>query len=236
MPLHDEQCLTLYEQGAARHSIDRALLLVSTVGDVEADAGDWADQPLGRRDARLLALRCAWFGPQFDAVLACPACHELRAVALDLRGFVSAEAETDDSGGTVQVAGRRLRRPTSRDLAAIAGAPDVDQASLQLLDRLALDPAPAGGWSAADIEAAEAALDSADPLAHVTIALRCEGCGHGWQAPLDIAEVLWDELSAQARSVVAEVHLLASAYGWSEGEILSMPAARRRLYLQQVGS
>ena len=31
-----------------------------------------------------------------------------------------------------------------------------------------------------------------------------------------------------------EIHLLASAYGWSEGEILSLTAKRRRLYLQMV--
>lgn len=233
MPLHDEQCLALYEQGAARHAIDRALLLVSTVGR-EAGSADWADQPLGRRDAQLLALRCAWFGPHLDAVLACPACHELHAVALDLRGFVP--PESDDNNDTIQAAGRRFRRPTSRDLAVIAAAPDVEQATEQLLDRLVLDAAPEGGWSGADIDAAGTALDRADPMAHVTIALRCEGCDHGWQAPLDIAAVLWDELSAQAQAVVHQVHLLASAYGWSEGQILAMPPARRRLYLQQVTS
>jgi uncharacterized protein YbaR (Trm112 family) len=231
MPLHDEACLALYVQGAARHAIDRALLLVSSVGGGD-DSADWADQPLGRRDARLLALRCAWFGPQFDAVLACPACRELLSVGLDLRQIGG--PSSDSHPCEVQVDGSRFRWPTSRDLAAIANAADVQQATDRLLDRLALDPAPAGGWTAAHIDAVEAALDQADSLAHVTIALQCEHCGHGWQAPLDIAAVLWDELAAQAQAVVQQVHLLAGAYGWSEGEILAMPAARRQLYLQRV--
>lgn len=234
MPLHDEQCLTLYEQGAARHAIDRALLLVSTEGGAEVGTGDWADRPLGLRDARLLALRCAWFGPQLDAVLACLACRELHSLAFDLRTIDACVA--DDTEQVVQAAGRRFRRPTSRDLAAIATANDVQDATIRLLDRLALDAPPADGWSAANIDAVEAAMDLADPLAHVTIALRCEHCGHGWQAPLDIAALLWDDLAAQAQAVVREVHLLASAYGWSEGEILDMPVARRQLYLQQVRS
>lgn len=243
-PLHDEQCLTLYAQGAPRHAIDRALLLVSTTGgadgsadgDADGDAGGWADRPLGQRDARLLALRRAWFGPQFKAVLACPACQAMLSVALDLRSLDASVPQRRETAmpAFVNAAGRRFRRPTSRDLAAIATAADVEEASMRLLDRLALDAPPAGGWTAHHFDAFDTAMDQADPLAHVTIALQCEDCGHGWQAPLDVAAVLWDELAAQAQAVVRDVHLLAGAYGWSEAEILAMPAARRQLYLQQV--
>lgn len=245
-PLHDEQCLALYAQGEPRHAIDRALLLVSAAdgADGDEDGSDWADRPLGVRDARLLVLRRAWFGSQFNAVLACPACQAMLSVALDLRSL-----DANAPGGReaavpafmpafmpafVHAAGSRFRRPTSRDLAAIATAADVQEASMQLLDRLALDAPPDGGWTAAHIDAFDTAIDQADPLAHVTIALQCEDCGHGWQAPLDIAAVLWDELAAQAQATVRDVHLLAGAYGWSEGEILAMPASRRQLYLQQV--
>jgi hypothetical protein len=31
------------------------------------------------------------------------------------------------------------------------------------------------------------------------------------------------------------VHVIASAYGWSERDILAMSAARRRLYLDVIG-
>jgi uncharacterized protein YbaR (Trm112 family) len=244
MPLHDEQCLALYAQGAPRHAIDRALLLVSAAGradgsaegDADGDADDWADRPLGLRDARLLALRRAWFGSQFNAVLACPACKAMLSVALDLR---SLDATAPQQGGAaepafVHAAGSRFRRPTSRDLAAIASVTDVEDACARLLCRLALDTPPEGGWTAHHIDAFDIAMDQADPLAHVTIALQCEDCGHDWQAPLDIAAVLWDELSAHAQAVVRDVHLLAGAYGWSEADILAMPASRRQLYLQQV--
>lgn len=248
MSLHDEQCLALYAQGAPRHAIDRALLLVSTTGgadgiadvsaegDVDGGAGDWADRPLGLRDARLLALRRAWFGSQFNAVLACPACKAMLSVALDLRSLDASAPQGRETAvpAFVHAAGSRFRRPTSRDLAAIAMAADVQEASTRLLGRLALDAPPEGGWTAHHIDAFDTAMDQADPLAHVTIDLQCEDCGHGWQAPLDIAAVLWEELAAKAQAVVRDVHLLAGAYGWSEGEILAMPASRRQLYLQQV--
>jgi hypothetical protein len=51
MALPDPHCLALYEQGLTRHPIDRALLLAAT-----ADGADWADRPLGERDAQLIAL------------------------------------------------------------------------------------------------------------------------------------------------------------------------------------
>lgn len=234
MPLQDEQCLTLYEQGAARHAIDRALLLVSTAANTEDRAADWADQPLGLRDAQLLALRRAWFGPHFESVQACPACQTLMSVALDLRTI---EAPVGNGVPEVlQVAGQRFRRPTSRDLAAITTSRDLQEARTRLLDRLAMDAPPEGGWAVDQVDAIEAALDHADPLAHATIAMQCDHCGHLWQAPLDIAAVLWDEVAGQAQAVVQDVHLLAIAYGWSERDILAMPATRRQLYLAQVTS
>jgi hypothetical protein len=45
----------------------------------------------------------------------------------------------------------------------------------------------------------------------------------------------WSEISAEARRLLLEVHNLASAYGWSESDILSMSALRRRYYLEMIG-
>ena len=44
------------------------------------------------------------------------------------------------------------------------------------------------------------------------------------------------EIHAWAKRTLREVHTLASAYGWSEREILSMSAVRRALYLEMVQS
>jgi hypothetical protein len=64
--------------------------------------------------------------------------------------------------------------------------------------------------------------------------LTCPACQHQWQALLDIAHVLWSEVSAQAHRLLMEVHLLAKAYGWCESDILHMSSARRAAYLHMV--
>ena len=224
--LSDTDCLALVERGAPRHPLDRALLLAAVAEPGVA----WADRPLGARDACLMSLRSAWFGPWFDAVLACPACAQLLSLKVDLRCFAE-RGVADES--PLDVAGVRFRRPTTRDLAALVGRLDVDDAATLLLRRIALD-------AEAEItpdqrRAVEAALDAADPLAHVALQVACEHCGHGFEALLDIAVSLWDEVATQAERVLDDVHTLASAYGWNESEILSMSAARRALYTRRVG-
>jgi hypothetical protein len=233
--LADARCLDLLEQGLARHPLDRALLLAA-----QADASQpWADVPLGVRDAQLVALRSAWFGPEFQTVLRCESCGEMLSATLDLRSLPPAPATCE-----VRVGGQCVRLPTTRDLAALAeraGAlseDDAAAAALCLLKRLT-DPTPdepdtAHAGAVAMDAALDAALEAADPLAHVEVELTCERCGHRHARALDIAACLWDDVQAQGERVLAEVDALASAYGWNEGEILSMPSTRRRLYMERL--
>lgn len=82
--------------------------------------------------------------------------------------------------------------------------------------------------------ALECELDAedADPGAELTLEIACPECGAATPAELDIAAYLWTELDAWARDLLLDVHLLASAYGWSEPEILALSPLRRRYYLE----
>ena len=71
-------------------------------------------------------------------------------------------------------------------------------------------------------------MSGADPMADIHLALNCPSCEHKWEAPFDIVAFLWREISAAARRLLREVHTLASAYGWTETEILALSPARRR--------
>ena len=82
-----------------------------------------------------------------------------------------------------------------------------------------------------NLRAVEDALEAADPNADFALDLRCELCGHSGIAQLDIGELLWDEVDARARALLADVHVLAHAYGWTEREILSLGDERRAAYL-----
>ena len=86
------------------------------------------------------------------------------------------------------------------------------------------------------VEAVQTAMAEADPLADLQLALTCPACGHAWRSPFDPAAFFWGEIEAWLPRVLREVHLLASAYGWSEREILGMDAWRRSQYLRLVGA
>ena len=82
---------------------------------------------------------------------------------------------------------------------------------------------------------AEAIMANLDPDADINLALSCENCGKSWLTDFNIGTLLWDEIDAYARSLLAEVHSLASAYGWTESEILTLSPQRREIYLNMVG-
>ncbi len=80
------------------------------------------------------------------------------------------------------------------------------------------------------------ALEAADPMGDLEVAVTCPGCSHAWDAALDVPGFLWQEVDRWARRTLLEVHALASAYAWPETEILRLSPTRRRLYLELVGA
>jgi hypothetical protein len=84
--------------------------------------------------------------------------------------------------------------------------------------------------------AVEDQMAAADPQADVRLALSCPACGHQWQEVFDIVSFLWGEVQAWALRLLREVHTLASAYGWSEADILALSPQRRQMYLEMVGA
>ncbi len=84
------------------------------------------------------------------------------------------------------------------------------------------------------IEALSRAMLEADPQAETMVHLTCPSCGHGWDLLFDIAEFFWREISVHAQRLLREIDTLARAYGWTEREILSLPAQRRQTYLEML--
>jgi hypothetical protein len=233
-PLSPQAVLSLWEGGRLRHQIDRGLLLFAAAcPDLPADR--LADLPLGERNAALLRLRQATFGPEIQAYVDCPGCGERMELALRVDMFLPSDSETRHDG-EFEADGFGFRLPTSRDLAALLDHADVASAAEHLLERCCV--ARSAGDTARSLpssrDAIEAALEMRDPCAHVELSLSCEGCAHAWTAPFDIATVLWDELEARARGLLAAVHALARAYGWSEREVLALSEQRRATYLNMV--
>jgi hypothetical protein len=219
--------LELWERGSGLHPLDRALLTLETTLPHEPD-DVLADWPLGKRNAALVRFRAACFGQTLEGWVCCPQCDERLEFALDTEAFADNSGSEADP---ITIDGRIFRPPTSRDLASISRESDPHTAALRLLRQCCLD---SGDLSGADLDCIGDLLAEADPLAETLVNLRCAECGHQWEEELDIAAWLWVEIEARARRLLFDVHTLATAYGWSEHEILSLSEPRRTLYLEMV--
>lgn len=224
--------LDVWEKGRTQHPIDRGLLLFS-LADPDAEPNLLADEPVGRRNEAILRMRLATFGTALRAFLDCPACDGRLELELDGRALLATAPEPETS---VQVDGLSFRLPTSRDLAALDRDASPEESALRLL-RLcwaagegSLDEARAERLLAP----VEAAMEAADPMAEVVLDVRCPSCGHAWSAPFDVIAFLWEEIDAYAQRLLDEIHVLASAYGWNEAEILSLPGPRRAAYIERI--
>lgn len=225
--------LDLWEDGAARPPARRALALVTAAGGARED--DAATVPIARRDAALLELRRLQLGDAIDATVRCPECDEALDVALDAGALAAPvpEDELELAAGGFEVA---FRLPATADVEAAAASGDDVRAAV--LGRC-ISAARAGDRDVTPADLPEevlAAVEDAMETAHgaATVSLTCAGCGHEWTERLDVASFVWEEIAALARRVTADVHVLASAYGWSEADILALGPARRRLYVEVV--
>lgn len=229
--------LTLWEWGLDQPPPARALLLLGAAeGSLSPDA--LPALSVGRRDAALLDLRAALFGPRLDAVADCPACgrrleFEAPVAALRVEPGPGGERELDAGGYRL-----RLRPPTSADLLALAAAAPDDGAAW-LLARCVGAERDGMAVPVADLppearDAAAVALAEADPAADLRFELVCPACEYGWVAPFDVAGYLWAEVDRWALRTLRDVHYLALAYGWREGDALALSPLRRRLYLEMT--
>ena len=134
----------------------------------------------------------------------------------------------------------RLRLPTLDDLLASGHLRDVTSIRRALLERTVVATLDDRAVATAELPAhvvkvIEARFAEYDPQADVRLAVACPACDRDWAAPFDIATFLWAELDAWAVRLLFEVHLLASAYCWSEADVLALSPVRRRFYLEAVG-
>jgi hypothetical protein len=226
--LSASEMLDVWERGRGRSLAERAVQLLAAGGH----AASPDELPVGERDARLAELRELTFGPFLEAVVSCPSCGELVEAGFALADLRVGADRSEPGALELEVDGSRVRYrlPTAADLMAVADAPDLEGGRALLLQRCLLGGEPGPGVG----DAVSAALAEADPGAWIELALGCPGCGEEWSAPFDIVSFLWAEVEARARELLEEVHALASAYGWPEGEVLALSPERREAYLELV--
>jgi len=232
----DATLLDAWEATTALPRPWREVALLSRVSGETMDA--LAGLPIGERDRRLLALRTAALGDRLDCETLCPVCDERLEMALEASALACAPIAVGETAALEHDDWRvRFRLPTSADLAACTGEPAAARAVLAccVVEATQRDAQRAPGELPAGLRDALAArMGELDAQADVRIALECPACAHGWQAELDIAGFVLAEVETHATRVLGEIHGLASAYGWTEADVLSLSPARRRRYLELV--
>ncbi len=235
--------LDTLEQSRGRSPSDKALTLLALVSPGE-DPDKLQFLPIGERDALLAGLRERMFGRGLETVIECPACHDALEFELDSRVLFE-ESENKVSQGELRIFGYHLhyRLPTSVDLLSVSRLPDLESAHGALLERcieeIQTETGDSIDWAQLPEEitvAVEQAMEAADPHANPMLMLDCPNCGYQWQLPFDILDFFLRELNAWAGQLLRDVHYLASAYGWSEKDILLMSPWRRRAYLELLGT
>jgi len=223
--------LDLWERGAWLHPLDRGLLALGAAMP-ETDPATMADWPLGRRNRALLELHIAAFGPQLQGWSACAQCEEKMEFEIDARRLASQHLTTGDD--SVQLNNRAFRLPTTRDLAAVGREPSPEAAADALVRRCLTTGESIENWDQQQFSALGEALAKADPLAEIRLSFCCPKCGDESEETVDLVSFLWSEIEARAKRAFWEVHTIASVYGWSEREILSLSPARRAHYMEMM--
>ena len=247
-PLAAAELLDLWEQGLSVPLVTRTLLLLTQAcSDTTRDA--LARLPIGHRDALLLKLREWTFGPRLDSVVDCPQCGERLEITLDISDLLTTAGEAPPETLFLQAEGYRVsyRLPNSYDLMALVDLENPEIRLRALLSRCLIEARrPGETGEDAQIEfaldqlpepvvaAMRQQMGEADPLGDIRFALACPSCDHRWSALFDIVSFFWREIDDWARRTLREVHSLGRAYGWSEADILTMSAWRRRAYLEMI--
>jgi hypothetical protein len=236
----------VWELGRERALWYRGLLLLAPCYP-ERTFRELAALTIGQRNIALFGLRQRLFGPELSAVVTCPHCgqrSEFTAQVNELCPHQPLEEPpalpAPEFGLAVSGTQLRCRCLTSNDLArAVLENPGI-VANPGLVQRTILEAradgaeVPAQSLPEAVLGAIGEAVVENDPVSEVMIGVDCAECGHAWSAPLDPVSYLWTELASAAQKLLNDVHLLASAYGWREPDILAMSAIRRKFYIEKT--
>jgi hypothetical protein len=197
---------------------------------------------IGQRDFRLLRLREWAFGPQIAACAVCRSCGR----QLEL-SFHVADLYGNEESGPAQVAlsiggYELLFRPlNSLDLMACLDA-EAPEMARTMFTRCLISASSGEAAIPADQVPDEIAgnameqVTSADPQADLEIVVSCDACHATTRENFDIISFFWSEIDAWAHRMLREIHVLASAYGWKESDVLSLSRLRRQFYLEMVGA
>ncbi|MET0461934.1 MAG: hypothetical protein ABW007_02225 [Chitinophagaceae bacterium] len=240
-PLRSAELLDIWERFNRSNPVQKALSLLK-VACSDGDPADPALLNIGERDLRLLQLREWMFGSSMVNIASCPACRERLEWTTPIAALRYLPPPRADSPLSFTYSNYAIffRLPNTYDLAQIERLHHPERATKKILAACITAASRDGGvCEVADLpedvfHLLDERMAEEDPQANIQMNLHCPHCSHEWQSRFDIVSYLWTEIDHWAKSMLLDIATLASAFGWSERDILSMSAHRRQLYLQII--
>lgn len=197
-------------------------LLGRLVGD-DQEYQALRDLPVSDIDRLLARVYRSLYGDSAECRVACSACGEAYEFTLSLQALTASQDAQrpgpPDADGCWRLAdGRRVRAPRPADLEAAQGT-DALLAQLVVQGDPADDPEQAIGF-----------LERAAPVLSLDLDAPCPHCGSAETARFDLSRYMIQRLAGERPFLLREAHLIASRYGWSHAEIMSLPRDDRRAY------
>lgn len=240
-PLRSAELLDTWERFNRSSPVKKALSLLK-VACSDGDPADPALLNIGERDLRLLQLREWMFGTSMVNISSCPACRE----RLEWITPVAALRYPPPPGNDAPLSFKyrdydiSFRLPNTYDLSQIQQINNTELATKKILTACITGTSRNGcvcdptDLPEDVLHALDERLAEEDPQANIQMNLHCPHCSHEWQSRFDIVSYLWTEIDHWAKNMLHDVAILASAFGWSERDILTMTPDRRQLYLQII--
>jgi hypothetical protein len=223
--------VALWEPASGAPAHQRLEPLVAALYPGEAIEED----TLGARNRRLLALKAALGGPPLEARLRCGRCATDNSFTVPADEILACPVPDPAARVDLRAGGRRLsfRLPRMGDLKAAASRPG--QALAHIVAQCRVGGAD-GPVPAAVVARLAARFEALDPAGRIVVDLACAECRAALRASVDLAEFVAVAIDRAVDGLLRDVHLLASAYCWSEDAILALPPSRRRRYLAMIAT
>lgn len=241
-PLSALELLNVWEQGIGESPVNQAILILSS-SCPEFSEEEIMELSIGQRDRYLFTLREWTFGSQFVGLAGCPGCGENLELNFSAEEILQGSKDSLESELAINVDNFDVsfRLPNSQDLLSVKDFRDISSVQQQLTERCILKVEYEGEEVLTKqlpdhlLEVIVCKMAEQDPLADIQMELTCPSCSLRWYSTLDIVSYFWAEINAWAYRILAEVHKIASVYGWREADILAMSSMRRQLYLEMIG-
>lgn len=227
-PLEGERLLQAWEDAAASDPVRRPLRMLMHAMP-ETNAGALENMSLLRRNRLLLELYAATFGPTLQGFALCQSCGSAMEFDSNVEDLLSTLPEFDEGeGGSVHAITSCML------LSALQEEDPLNRERLLLSLCSGRDPADLSALDESLLEKLRLSVSVANADAEMCCRIQCAECDEANRVDFDPAYFVWLAVRHRASVLMADVHDIASAYGWAESSILAMTSARREVYLVKI--